>query len=581
MRQRGVSGMLVIVVMLLLMIGLLAGYTFTRFGTKMDEQATTIARLRRAAEALEAYGAAALRLPCPADGTLDTGDEVRPTPTSATCTQTEGTLPWKTIGLRRTDAYDEWGNKISYRVYINAGDGSLTQNGGIDMSQCDLLEPSSVIGAGRLCRSSTDPYQRNTSSAHFLTNKGLTLTDMGVAASNRAYVLLSHGESGFGAYTSSGVKREDPTGDERDNMRATGPFTIRAFSDTDTAASSPQHFDDLLFYRTVEEVVKRANLAARDWPEGAIFNAATLAAIGALGGSFAFMGNTFRAVGGSNAFNSQTSGGTTGIGVSGDPGLLNTTATFVNEGEIIRIELGQDASRMGFTLNHFGKLLSNTSFREQVLVRFYNSSNVVVGSTLVRQGCRDDGGLASFVVEPSALGSSFRNVELEGEVVTNIGFASSSFLLSEVAVCTTATCDTTLSASSNACLRPSINVAFAPSPITRPASSVLSFTITNGTDNPAYNGLAFSDTLPAGLVMANSSVSNTCGGTVTTPAAGATGAVVLSGGSLANNAASCVVSVNVTASAAGSYRHPPSQFTATANLINSVSTASPPTLVVQ
>ena len=566
------------------MVGFLAGYVLTRVAQKGEEANLTIARLKRAGEALEAYGAAALRLPCPALPTADTGDEARSVANPAACEDAalDGTVPWKTIGLSRADAYDEWGNKISYRVYINGGDGSLTQNRGIDMSQCDLVEGTSVLAAGRLCNANADAYQRNTSSAHFLTNKGLTLTDMGVAASNRAYVLLSHGESGFGAYTSSGAKREDPTGDERDNMRATGPFTIKAFSDTDTAASNPGHFDDLLFYRTVEEVVKRANLAARDWPEGAIFNAATVAAIGALGGSFTFMGNTFRAVGGSNAFNFQTSGGTGGIGVTGDPGLLNTTSTFVNEGEIIRIELNQDAARIAFTLNHFGKLLSSTNFREQVLVRFRNSSNVVVGSVLARQGCRDDGDLASFVVEPSVLGATFRNVELEGEVVTNSsGFASSSFLLSEVAACNTASCETTLSASANACLRPSINVAFAPASITRPAASVLTFTITNGTDNPAYTGLGFSDSLPPGLVMANTTVSNSCGGSVTTPATGATGAVTLSGGLLANNATSCAVSVNVTASAAASYVHGASRFTATANLINSVSTTSPPTLVVQ
>ena len=584
--ERGV-GVLLILVMLVVLIGMLATYALTRHVSGLGDQTSTVARLKKAGEALEAYGASARRLPCPANPADDTGEEV--TLTAATCTYPEGTLPWKTIGMRRDDAYDEWGYKLSYRVYVNNGDGSLTQPNGIDMSQCDLQDGASTLAAGRLCNTNSDIYQRNTSSAQFLANKGLRLVDMGVDASNRAYAIISHGPTSYGAYSSTGVRRELPTGDQRDNTRATGPFTIKAFSDPDTSVENAQHFDDLLFYRTVEDTVKRANLWARDWPEGATFNAATMAAAtgsGAyranVGASFTFMGNTFRASGGSDTFSFATSGGTDGIGVTGDAPFFNTTESFINKSEIVRIELNQDVSRVGFTLNHFGKLFGSSSFREQVLVRFYSSSNAPVGGALLRQGCRDDGGLASFVVEPTATGATFRHVELEGESVTNLSaFFTSNFLLSEFAGCTTATCATGLSASTNACLRPSINATFAPATITLPASSVLTLTITNGTDNPAFNGLAFTDKLPAGLVMANATVANTCGGTVTVPAAGSNGEVVLANGLLANNAASCAISLNVTASVAGRYEHAASALTATANLINAIAASSPPSLVAQ
>lgn len=582
-RASGVSVM-VIVVMLLLMMSFLAVYTLSRHSGGLDQRTETIARMTAAQDALEAFAASAGRLPCPANPATDTGEEVQLT--ASTCTHPEGTLPWKTIGLRREQGYDQWDTKLSYRVYINGGDGSLTQPAGVDMTHCDLVEPDSVLGAGRVCRTSTDPYQRNTSSASFLANKGLRLIDMGVDASTRAYVIVSHGPTGLGGYTMAGAKRADPIGDQRDNMRATGPFTIKAFSDPDTATNNANHFDDLLVYRNLAEVVKRANLAARDWPEGATFNAATLASAtgsGAyradVGNDFTFMDNRYEATGGTGSFSFTTSAGTEGIGITSADSFL-VTGAFVNVGEVIRVELSGDATRAAITLNHFGKLFDSTLVREQVRVRFLDSSDAPVGVALLRQGCRADGGLATLVVEPSTPGAQFRNVELRGENVSGFGI-SSSWLLAEFAACTSATCDTTLGAATNRCLRPSVATAFSPASITRPASAALTYTIANGTDNPAFDGLAFTVALPAGLVMADTAVTNSCGATVSTPPAGSGGDLTISGAALANNTASCTIAVNVTASNAGTYSHAASAITASANLINGISASSPPALQVQ
>jgi len=48
---------------------------------------------------------------------------------------------------------------------------------------------------------------------------------------------------------------------------SSGPFTARAFSDPDIAADNMSHFDDLLVYRRLPDLVKRINLSARDWPD--------------------------------------------------------------------------------------------------------------------------------------------------------------------------------------------------------------------------------------------------------------------------------------------------------------------------
>ena len=96
---------------------------------------------------------------------------------------------------------------------------------------------------------------------------------------------------------------------------------------------------------------------------------------------------------------------------------------------------------------------------------------------------------------------------------------------------------------------PSIAKAFNPAAIGLNATTSLTFTITNPAANTAVlTGVGFSDTLPAGLTVANSS-SSTCGGTLTTTAP--TG-IVLSGASVAVNS-QCVFSVTVTGAASGKY----------------------------
>jgi hypothetical protein len=566
-RERGVSTVLVLVLLLFLVVGLLATYALTRFTTSLQDRNDTVSRLRRVADALDAYAGSARRLPCPADPTLDTGVEVQAS--ASTCTHLEGTLPWRTIGLRRDDAFDEWGFKISYRVYVNGGDGSLTQPRGIDMTHCDAGQTASeALAAGRVCTESTDPHANNQSAALFLANKGLRLIDMGTDLSNRAYVLISHGESGLGAYTSSGAQRDMPVGDERDNARS-GPYVIKAFSDPDVEATKNAHFDDLLFYRTVEDVAKRAGLAARDWPESLRFDAATVAAAAGNANpdtgrnSFTYRGTTITASSGNVSFSSA--GGTSGIGVV-DSGA--DYSLVVNE--YIRMEFSQVTSKAVITLAGFGHFdLLGTRFREQVRLRFYDGSSAV--GSYVRQACRANvDGLATLELQAPAVGVTFNRVELEPEILSPnfLGF-SSSLLLAEATACgpTVASCRTGLQTVANTCATPSLTGAsFAPGSIAQGASSVLSFTLANGTDNPAHAGMAFNAALPAGLTIANpASPATTCAAASIAATPGASSFAV-SGLAVANGAASCTVQVSVSASGAGSYGVDASAVTGSANL---------------
>jgi hypothetical protein len=98
---------------------------------------------------------------------------------------------------------------------------------------------------------------------------------------------------------------------------------------------------------------------------------------------------------------------------------------------------------------------------------------------------------------------------------------------------------------------PSISAAFSPSTIPLNGTSTLTFTITNPNASNALTGVAFSDTLPTGLVVATpNGLTNTAGGTALATAGGTS--ISLTGGSIAANS-SVTITVNVTGTTAGSH----------------------------
>ena len=94
---------------------------------------------------------------------------------------------------------------------------------------------------------------------------------------------------------------------------------------------------------------------------------------------------------------------------------------------------------------------------------------------------------------------------------------------------------------------PTISKSFSPDPVAVGGSSSLSFTVSNPNSGVALSGITFSDTLPAGVTVADGSTLE-CGGTLTTTAA--TSTISLSGGALTAGA-NCVFAVTVTVTTAG------------------------------
>ena len=98
---------------------------------------------------------------------------------------------------------------------------------------------------------------------------------------------------------------------------------------------------------------------------------------------------------------------------------------------------------------------------------------------------------------------------------------------------------------------PSIAKAFDPASVQIDGTSMLTFTISNPNGGTALTGVAFTDTLPSGLVVSTpNGLTDSCGGTANAAAGGAT--ISLTGTSVGASA-TCTVVVNVTGNSAGTF----------------------------
>lgn len=453
--QLGAGGIFIFVLLLLVMVFIAAMFTLSNTKSGVDARSQTATSLANAAAALEQFASQTGRLPCPADPTLDTGIAV-PNAATVTCTNETGTLPWATIGMRRDDAIDAWGWKIGYRVYD--GNGGVTQDHGASMVNCDTSPTlgSAGVDANLLCRST-----HATLPSEFIAGKGLSVTDYGTtydgtkASGGAAYVLVSFGPSGFGAYTTSGTQNPNtPTSSvEKNNLKATGPFTLQAASSPDVSPSDSSHYDDVLVYRTIADLATRANIAARNWPDNftsVTLNSATVQAAlgqtsapayGSLNVTSMYVTDALVSSTTSGKLSFNNADGNEGIGINGG-GSLGITP-----GEGIDIKFDKSAAKLAITLNDMG---IDTSFflswTEQAQIQFLSGGNPV-GSVATLKGCRADGQYASYTVTP---GVTFDEIQLTSIASTPDTFfhttISSNFYLSGFSTCdaSAASCITAL-----------------------------------------------------------------------------------------------------------------------------------------
>lgn len=151
----------------------------------------TAANLDQIEQALQLFFIRNNHLPCPANGGLassaagygrENGSAIPPS-SGCTIAPANGIVPWNTLGLPEDVSYDGWSRRISYVV---ADDYNSTFTSGA-VSAAD--DSAHVLRTGNMYPASTYLDVENSA--------GNDVTDAG---DRPAYVLISHGENGFGAY---------------------------------------------------------------------------------------------------------------------------------------------------------------------------------------------------------------------------------------------------------------------------------------------------------------------------------------------------------------------------------------------
>ncbi|MEQ8967762.1 MAG: type II secretion system protein [Azospirillaceae bacterium] len=266
---RAVGGFsLIELAIVLTLIGILLGGVF---GVASDYLAAenreiTAARLEAIEEALVLYASRNKRLPCPADGTAAEGTAADgvPDPSGETETCSAGdefsVVPWRALGMEPEATRDGFGRRITYRVFDGA-DG-LTDTDGMDMSACEAAAEESGSPEPE-CTAGISPVD-------FLRDKGLTVDDPDgnaivdpgspEAGGGAAFVLVSHGNDGAGAYTRGGTRIAlAPAGqaDQRENTDMDDTFVLGGLN---AAEGTNAYFDDIVTAPTIHEIASRAGL---------------------------------------------------------------------------------------------------------------------------------------------------------------------------------------------------------------------------------------------------------------------------------------------------------------------------------
>ena len=273
-RQRGFS-FITFVIGLLLAVGTVFAFNLIMKTVRPTGQVEkTEAHFVRISDALVAYVTQNGRLPCPAAPNALDGRANPETATTA-CASAAGIVPWGTLGLPQDAVLDGWNRLISYRVLD--GNTGLTQAEGASMVNCDLALPygPDVLPGNGLCRTDHQNLAKQ-----FLSGKGIVVDQAGNLNNGVAFVLISHGESGLGAYVPGGSRLAMPaSAAELANTAAVGPFKQLAHSNPGTDPAAAGHFDDRLQWMRIEDLIRKSGLTARDWPQagGAQITASTLA----------------------------------------------------------------------------------------------------------------------------------------------------------------------------------------------------------------------------------------------------------------------------------------------------------------
>jgi prepilin-type N-terminal cleavage/methylation domain-containing protein len=201
----------------------------------------TKARLKVIEDALTVYAAQNFDLPCPSNPALGPSSASNGAEGSSCSSVMEfGGVPWRAMGLSEADVLDGWGRRISYAV---TSDLAVASGGPLNCPSLGFGATPPGINQGRL-------ENRGANDA--------AIPPSGNAAgpAKAAYVLISHGENGSGAFLPSGQRLPDgpASATEIANRKTVGGGTDTVFYYEKRTSDTDVGFDDIVRSRTSGQI---------------------------------------------------------------------------------------------------------------------------------------------------------------------------------------------------------------------------------------------------------------------------------------------------------------------------------------
>ncbi|HEY1720339.1 MAG TPA: hypothetical protein VGG27_03770 [Magnetospirillaceae bacterium] len=242
--QSGQAVLMGVVALVLLVASVAAGLNYVGARATLGRHQAGAYQMNVVKNALHTFVARNFYLPCPADGTLQL---TSPNVGVANCsvTTSKGVVPWKTIGITYQDAIDAYGREFGYAV-----------SSGLTTTTRSFLTTQS-----------NPTYQNGTEGLNQYDTIGVAICTTTCATSQSyAYVLISYGLDGSGAYLLSGQQKKPlpaSTVNEYTNTQDTSfegsntSFQVWPY-DTDFKAGT-SYFDDVLLYEKASDIVDALN----------------------------------------------------------------------------------------------------------------------------------------------------------------------------------------------------------------------------------------------------------------------------------------------------------------------------------